>query len=100
MNSRHCVHFASQGSTGSDSLAILRLRNDELISIGLYYQLAVNNGVKSRGYKPLPQRADPCVHFYQLRADETPLPAEDGNPQRLRSASIVESNDLMWIRNC
>ena len=117
MNSRHCVHFASQGSTGSDSLAILRLRNDELMSIGIYYQLAVNNGVvcwfmlghqlpdcdyTGKGRAAYLEDRDgfgKCVaagvHFYQLRADETPLPAEDGNPQGLRSASIVESNDLM-----
>ena len=45
MNTRHCVHFASQGSVGSDSLALLRLSNNELTSISTYYRLAVNNGV-------------------------------------------------------
>ena len=152
MNTRHCVHFASQGSIGSDSLALSRLSNNELTSIGIYYRLAVNNGVvcwfvlghqqpdyyskiynymdtrKESGLQTPPTKSGShvsiclwallyytgkgravywedrggfgkCVaagvYFYQLRVVEAPFPAEDGNPQRLRSASKAKRNDSM-----
>jgi hypothetical protein len=117
MNTRHCVHFASQGSVGSDSLALSRLSNNELTSIGIYYRLVVNNGVvcwfmlghqqpdyyyTGKGRAAYWEDRDgfgKCVaagvHFYQLRVDEAPFPAEDGNPQRLRSASKAKRNDSM-----
>ena len=116
MNSRHCVHFASQGPTGSDSLAISRPRINELTSIDIYDRLAANNDVDC-GFTPRHQQPDDYtakghavhredsdkfgksvaagVHFYQPRADEAPLPAGDRNPQRLRTAAKGKRNDAM-----
>lgn len=116
MNTRHCVHFASQGSVGSDSLALLRLSNNELTSISTYYRLAVNNGVvcwfvlghqqpdyytrKGRAvhreeHDGFGKRVAVGTHFYQLRVDEASLPAEDGIPPAVEVGIKMKKKDSM-----
>ena len=117
MNTRHCVHFASQGSVGLNSLVILRLNNNELMSIGTYYRLAVNNGVvcwfvlghqepddytgeghavHRKDRNGFGKRVVVGVHFNQLRVDEMLLPTEDGNPQTVEvGVKIIKSDSML-----
>ena len=102
MNTRDRVHFASQDSVSLNSLAILRLNDDEYRSIGTHYRLAITNGVGRRFvlrcqkpdcYKET-GRAGPRNHsdglgkrvavagdFYQLRSEVLSVLVEDGSPQ-------------------
>ena len=107
MSIRDRVHPASQDSVSLNSLAILRLDNSELTSIGTYYRLAINNGVGRRSMlgcqKPgcykgrgragpgnnsngFGRRAVGGVHFHQLRADAVPFLRKMVILERLRSA--------------
>ena len=116
MNTRHCVHFASQSPPGSDSLAISRPHINEFTSIDIYDRLAANNGVDcwfmpghqqpgdytAKGHAAHWENSDRFgksvaagVHFYQPPADEAPLPVGDRNPQRLRTATKGKRNDAM-----
>ena len=102
MNTRHCVHFASQGSVGSDSLALLRLINNELTRTNIYQQLAICSAVicwfvlghhppdcytrKGRAahrnvHNGFGERAPVGVYYDQLRVNVVPLSVEDGKPQ-------------------
>ena len=102
MNTRHCVHFASQGSVGSDSLALLRLMNNELTRTNIYHQLAIYLAVIcwfALGHQPsdcytrkgraaqwsarngFGERAAVGVYYEQLRVNVMLLSVEDGKPQ-------------------
>ena len=102
MNTRHCVHFASQGSVGSDSLALLRLSNNESTHSSIYYQLAICLAVicwfalghqssdcytkKGRAahrnvHNGFGERAAVGVYYEQLQVNVVPLSVEDGKPQ-------------------
>ena len=101
MNTRPCVHFASQGSVGSDSLALLRLINNELTRTNIYHQLAIRSAVICwflLGHHPsdcytrkgraahrnvrngFGERAAVGVYYDQLRANAVPLSVKDGKP--------------------
>lgn len=107
MNIRHCVRLVSQNS--------LCLSHNELKSISIYYQPAINNDVdyrfvlgcqspdcckgrKHAGY------ADDCrgfgkrvvggVHFRQLQSDKAPFSAEDGNPRTVKVSINIEKKRL------
>ena len=115
MNTRHRVNFASQGSIGSDTLASLRLRNNEPTSTNIYHRLAISIAVicwlvlghhppddyTGKGYavhrddrNGFGKRVVVGVHFNQLRADEMLLPAEDGNPQTIEVGVRIIKNGL------
>ena len=115
MNTRRCVHFASQDSVSLNSLAVLRLDNNELKSIDTYYRLAINNGVghrfvlgcqtpdcyKGRGHAEhrndsngFGKRVVGGIHFYQLQADEEPHPVEDGNPRTVEVGVKIKKKRL------
>ena len=114
MNTRRCVHFASQDSVSLNSLAVLRLDNNELKSIDTYYRLAINNGVghrfvlgcqtpdcyKGRGHarhrndsNGFGKRVVGGIHFYQLQADEEPILWKTVILERLRSALKSKRSD-------
>ncbi len=111
MNTRHCVHFASQDSVRLNSLTVLYLRHNELKSISTYHRLTINNDVGYRfvlgcqqpdcstGRVPVVRVDDrnsfgKCVvggvHFHQLRADKIPFFVEDGNPQTVEVGVKIE----------
>ena len=102
MNTRDRVHFALQSSVCLNSLSILRLDNNELMCVGAYYRLAINNAVVRRFVLRHQQpdcyrrkggavHPDNCsvfgkrvavgIYFYRLRSDGVLLPMEDSNPQ-------------------
>lgn len=107
MNIRDRVHSVSQDS--------LRLNHNELKSIGTYYRPALNNGVGYRfvlgcqqpdcskgwvhaGHSDDSNSLRKCVvggvDSYHLRADEVPLPAEDGNPRTVEVGVKIEKKRL------
>ena len=112
MNTRPCVHFASQGSIDLNSLSILHLGNNKLTSVGAYYRLAIDSAIVHLFVRAGPSKArllkrewravhrdgrngfGKCVaasvYFHQLRADKVPLPAEDGNPQTVEISVKVK----------
>ena len=115
MNTRRCVHFASQDSLCLNSLAVLCLSHNELKSIDTYYRLAINNGVGHRfvlgcqtpdcykGWGHAEHRNDSNsfgkrvvggVYFYLLRADEVPHPVEDGNPRMVEVGVKIKKKRL------
>lgn len=102
MNTRDRVHFASQSSVCLNSLSILHLDNDELMSSGAYDRLAINNVVVRRfvlrhqqpdyyigkggavhpdNRSVFGERVAVGIYCYRLPADEVLLPMEDSNPQ-------------------
>ena len=110
MNIRDRVHFTLQDS--------LCPSHNALKSIGTYRQPAINNGVgyrfvlgcqqpdcsgcyKGRGYaghandsNGFGKRVVGGVHFHPLRADEVPLPAEDGKPRTVEVGVKIEKKRL------
>ena len=107
MNIRARVHFASQDYVGLNSLAILRLDNNELTSIGTCYRLATTNDVGRRFVlgcqKPGCYRGKgragsgnnsnglrKRVAVDQLRVSAEHVPVEDGNPQMVEVGIKIE----------
>ena len=107
MNIRDRVHSVLQDP--------LCLSYNELKSIGTYYRPAINNGVGHRfvlecqqsdcsngwghaGHSDESNGFGKCVvggdHFHQLRADEVPLPVEDGNPRTVQVGVKIEKKRL------
>ena len=107
MNIRDRVHSVSQDS--------LCLNYNELKSIDTHYRPALNNGVsyrfvlgcqqpdcsKGRGHAGHSEDSNglrKCVvggvHSYHLRADEAPLPAEDGKPRTVEVGVKIEKKRL------
>ena len=107
MNIRDRVHFAPQDP--------LCLNYNELKCIGIHYRPVLNNGVGhwfvlgcqqsdcSNGRGHAGHRDDSngfgkCVvggvYFYHLRADEVPLPAEDGKPRTVEVGVKIEKKRL------
>ena len=122
MNTRDRVHFASQSSVCLNSLSILHLDNNELMSVGAVYRLVINNGVgcrfvlrhqqpgcyKGKGGAVHPdnrggfgKRIAVDIYFYRLRADGVPLPVEDSNSQIvqvcLKSKRSDSVSDQMFV---
>ena len=116
MNTRHCVNFASQGSVGSNSLAIFCLSLDEPMNTSIYHQLAICIAAICwfvLGYRPPDDnigtgrtaQRDACndygkstaedACFHPLRADAMPFPIEDGKPQIVEVGVKSERNDSM-----
>lgn len=104
MNIRDRVHSASQDYLCLNSLAVSRLNHNDSKRVGTHYRPAINNGVDYRFLLGCQQpdyykgrgRAGPGnhsngfrkrvvegVHFYHLRADKVPLPAEDSKPRTI-----------------
>ena len=121
MNTPHCVHFASQGSVGSDALALLRLINNELTPTSIYHQLAICIAVicwfvlghyppdcyTRTGYaghsdirNGFGERAAVGVYDNQLRVNAVPLSVEDGKPQIIEVGVKSKRRTRCQIRSC